>query len=93
MLLGLHPSSRAPLRSDALSLHGQGLPLGSAKAVEEAEKSRTKAASPLRRHSVGFEPWPGILVVMARLAALHERIRAKEVRAHQGFLPAAACPN
>ena len=92
LLLGLHPSSRVRLNAVTVPEVGQVLPLGFAKAVEEAEISGTRAASPSHCHAPASETVRGSLMVTARLVSLRARIQAKEALAQRRCLRAAISP-
>jgi hypothetical protein len=78
LLLGLHPSSRMPLEASTVAEPGQSLPAGFSIAVQEAEASRTSAAE---LGTEGLTNAHRTLVTTPRLAALRERVLAKQAAA------------
>ena len=92
LLIGLHPSSRIPLNAGTVPIRGQMLPGGFTKAREEAEVSRTVAASPPRQRMFDSVPAKRSLATTPRLVALRERVLAKEAQAKQRCLRTAISP-
>ena len=84
LLLGLHPCSRVPLGACTVAEPGKSLPVGFSIAVQKAEASRTVAAVTDNRRMEVPECVPArrSLVSTPRLAALRERVLAKQAGVH-----------
>ena len=92
LMIGLHPSSRVPLNADTVPVLGQMLPVGFTRGVEEAEVSRTVAASPRRQRVPDSLAAKRSLATTPRLVALRERVLAQEALAKQRCLRTAISP-
>ena len=89
LLLGLHPTSRVPLNAATVPEPGRALPVGFDKAVQAAASSATAAALSKRMPVRGVAAPRAACLVSPRLAALRDRVRAREAAAKAAADPTA----